>query len=57
MVAEMRTVYSAEVERYLASVSGDEVELIAGALTKVTGSTCDAEGKELAGAQEAAAAA
>src|SRR5687768_14161339 len=59
MVEEMRLVYRAEVERYLGSVSGDEAELIAAALTKVTGRTCDAEGSDLAGgeAQEAAAAA
>jgi DNA-binding MarR family transcriptional regulator len=57
MVEEMRVVYRSEVERYLRGVSGEEADLIASALTRVTGSTCDAEGEELAGAQEAAAAA
>ena len=55
MVEEMRAVYQGEVERHLGSLSSEEADLITGALTRVTGSTCDAEGKELG--QEAAAAA
>jgi DNA-binding MarR family transcriptional regulator len=55
MVEEMGTVYAAELDRHLSALSSDEAELILAALTRVTGSTCDAEGKELVG--EAAAAA
>ncbi len=50
MLAEMRTVYVAEVERHLSTLSAHEAELLTSALGRVAGSTC-AE----AGAAEAAA--
>ena len=43
LLGEMRTVYRSELERHLASLTSEEAELIATALQKVTGSTCDAE--------------
>lgn len=43
MLAEMRTVYEAELERYLSTLSIEEAELITAALHKITGSTCEAE--------------
>jgi DNA-binding MarR family transcriptional regulator len=60
MVEEMRAVYRSEVDRYLGGISGEEAEVIAGALARVTGRTCDAEGAGLdagEGAQDAVAAA
>ena len=42
LLAEMQAVYEAELERHLAALSADEAELVANALQKVTGSTCDA---------------
>ena len=41
MLEEMRVVYSAEVERYLRSISAEEAELLASVLGRVTQSTCD----------------
>jgi DNA-binding MarR family transcriptional regulator len=41
MVEEMRTVYAAEVERHLGTLTAEEAELVSAALEKVTGSTCD----------------
>jgi DNA-binding MarR family transcriptional regulator len=41
MVEEMRAVYSAEVERYLGSLSADDAALLASLLERVTQSTCD----------------
>lgn len=43
MLEEMRAVYEVELERHLRSLSAEEADLIAAALQKVTGSTCDAE--------------
>jgi DNA-binding MarR family transcriptional regulator len=40
MVAEMRVVYAAEVERHLSTLSADEAELLTSVLGRVTGSTC-----------------
>jgi DNA-binding MarR family transcriptional regulator len=48
MLEEMREAYSAEVERHLATVTAEEAELLAAALTRVTDSTCETEGKPLA---------
>lgn len=42
MLAEMRVVYEAELERHLSQLSPDDAEAICAALEKVTGSTCDA---------------
>ena len=53
ILEEMRTIYGAEVERHLSTLSAAEAELLAAALGKVTESTCrDAE----AGPARAAAA-
>ena len=47
LLEEMRTIYRAEVERHLATLTPQEAKLIAGALAKVTDSTCDvAEARE-----------
>jgi DNA-binding MarR family transcriptional regulator len=56
MLEEMRGVYEAELDRHLSALSGEEAELIAAALQKVVGSTCDAEAKDAGpdGAAEAA---
>jgi DNA-binding MarR family transcriptional regulator len=43
MLEEMRAVYEAELGRHLSALSADEAALIAGALEKVVGSTCEAE--------------
>jgi DNA-binding MarR family transcriptional regulator len=43
MLEEMQTVYEAELERYLSTLSVEEAQLIADALRKITGSTCEAE--------------
>lgn len=43
LLAEMRAVYEAELERHLARLSPEEAEMISAALHKITGSTCDAE--------------
>lgn len=48
MLEEMRAVYAAEVDRYLGTLTADEARLVTAALTKVTGSTCDAEAEALA---------
>jgi DNA-binding MarR family transcriptional regulator len=40
MLEEMRSVYEAEVGRHLASLSGEEAELVTSMLARVTGSTC-----------------
>lgn len=42
MLEEMQAVYEAEVERHLQPLSDEEAELVTAALSKVTGSTCDA---------------
>jgi DNA-binding MarR family transcriptional regulator len=42
MLGEMQAVYEAELERHLRSLTNEEAELIAAALQKVTGSTCEA---------------
>jgi DNA-binding MarR family transcriptional regulator len=42
MLQEMQAVYEAELERHLRSLTNEEAELIAAALQKVTGSTCEA---------------
>jgi DNA-binding MarR family transcriptional regulator len=46
MLAEMQSVYEAELERHLAALGAQEAELITAALAKVTGSTCDAASRE-----------
>lgn len=43
MLAEMRGVYEAELERHLRALTPKQAELIAAALLKVTGSTCEAD--------------
>ena len=43
ILEEMRVVYEAELDRHLSALSGEEAELIAAALQKVVGSTCEAE--------------
>lgn len=40
ILEEMRGVYSAEIDRHLATLTDDEADLVAVALGKVTGSTC-----------------
>lgn len=42
MLGEMRSVYEAELERHLRTLTAEEAELITAALLKITGSTCDA---------------
>jgi DNA-binding MarR family transcriptional regulator len=42
MLEEMRGVYESELERHLRALTPKQAELIAAALLKVTGSTCDA---------------
>lgn len=44
MLEEMREVYETELARHLSTLSADEAVLVASALGKVTGSTCDAAG-------------
>lgn len=46
MLAEMQEVYAAEIERHLRRLSAHEARLIAAALQKVTGSTCEAAQRE-----------
>ena len=48
LLAEMRVVYEGELERYLATLSPKESELITTALQKVTTSTCAAESETTA---------
>jgi len=48
LLAERKAVYEGELERHLAHLTPEEAELIAGALQKVTGSTCDAESEHAA---------
>jgi DNA-binding MarR family transcriptional regulator len=55
MLEEMRIVYRAEVERHLGTISAEEAEVLAGMLTKVTGSTCEDAGAEEVGAVRSAA--
>jgi DNA-binding MarR family transcriptional regulator len=43
MLEEMRTVYEAELEHHLKTLSAEEAELIAGALGRVTASTCESQ--------------
>ena len=54
LLEEMRAIYRAEVERHLATLSPEEADLIAGALAKVTESTCDVAEGPPAGAAAAA---
>lgn len=42
MLEEMRSVYEAELERHLRTLTAEEAALITAALLKITGSTCDA---------------
>lgn len=42
MLQEMQEVYEAELERHLGTLSAEEADLVAAALEKVTGSTCEA---------------
>jgi DNA-binding MarR family transcriptional regulator len=42
MLEEMRAVYEEELTRHLGMLSAEEADLVAAALEKVTGSTCDA---------------
>jgi DNA-binding MarR family transcriptional regulator len=44
MLTEMRTVYVAEVERHLSTLSAHEADLLTSALGRVTGSTCAGAG-------------
>jgi DNA-binding MarR family transcriptional regulator len=46
LLEEMRAVYGAEVGRHLASLTGDEAELVTSILARVTGSTCAEAGSE-----------
>jgi DNA-binding MarR family transcriptional regulator len=48
MLAEMTTVYEAELERHLRTMSAEEAGLIKAALEKVTGSTCDSAHRDAA---------
>jgi len=48
MLEEMRGVYEAEVERHLQALSSQDAELIAAALGKVVGSTCEGAQAEAA---------
>jgi DNA-binding MarR family transcriptional regulator len=48
MLEEMRTVYDAELERYLRMLSANEAELVAAALEKVTARTCEEQTTETA---------
>lgn len=41
MLEEMRSAYTGEVERHLATLTAKEAKLVTAALEKVTGSTCD----------------
>jgi DNA-binding MarR family transcriptional regulator len=41
LLAEMETVYEHELERHMSALSAEEAELVAAALQKVTGSTCN----------------
>lgn len=43
LLAEMQGVYEGELERHLATLTGEEAEVITTALQKVTGSTCESE--------------
>jgi DNA-binding MarR family transcriptional regulator len=52
IVEEMREVYEAELERYVGGVTANEATLISETLARVTGKTCDAEGKEIDAASE-----
>jgi DNA-binding MarR family transcriptional regulator len=45
LLEEMQAVYEAELERHLTTLTPQEAQLIATALQKVIGSTCDAEGE------------
>jgi DNA-binding MarR family transcriptional regulator len=42
ILEEMRTVYAAEIERHLNTLTGKEAKVLAAALERVTASTCDA---------------
>lgn len=54
ILEEMRGVYAGEIDRHLATLTAEEADLIAAALTKVTGSTCDAAAAERTPAEAAA---
>ncbi|MGE5617470.1 MAG: MarR family winged helix-turn-helix transcriptional regulator, partial [Candidatus Woesearchaeota archaeon] len=49
MLEEMRSVYAAELEHHLRTLSREEAELISSALAKVTASTCESEKVAAAG--------
>jgi DNA-binding MarR family transcriptional regulator len=53
MLAEMRGVYEAEVERHLAALSAEDAAQITAALQKVVGSTCERAAAEGIGAAAA----
>jgi DNA-binding MarR family transcriptional regulator len=55
MLKEMEALYAAVVERHLGTLTAEEAELVAGALEKVTASTCDTQAAEMAPAQRDAA--
>jgi DNA-binding MarR family transcriptional regulator len=48
MLTEMRAVYEAEIGQHLSALTADEAGMITVALHKITGSTCDAAGAEVA---------
>jgi DNA-binding MarR family transcriptional regulator len=45
MLGEMQAAYEGELEQHLRMLTAEEAELLAAALQKVTGSTCDAEAR------------
>jgi hypothetical protein len=51
----MRAVYEAELELHLRLLTGEDAELVATALLKVTGSTCDAAREDAGSALRATA--
>jgi DNA-binding MarR family transcriptional regulator len=55
IVEEMREVYEGELGRYVGAVTAEEAEVLSSSLERVTGRTCDAEGKELDDSAEPAA--
>jgi DNA-binding MarR family transcriptional regulator len=55
MLEEMRAVYEAELELHLRLLTGEDAELVATALLKVTGSTCDAAREDAGSALRATA--
>jgi DNA-binding MarR family transcriptional regulator len=57
MLAEMQTVYEAEIERHLRALTGEEADLTSAALRKVTGSTCNSAEESTCDLDDAEAAA